>query len=46
MIHSFADQAKYPTLSEHEILRIFSEKALSAKEFEPLKEKAKQLLCS
>lgn len=46
MTHSFADQAKYPTLTEDEVLKIFNEKALSAEEFEPLKEKAKRLLHS
>ena len=38
------DQSKYPTLSEEEVLRILSDKALTAAEFEPLKGKVKQLL--
>ena len=42
----YIDQAKYPTLTEAEVLSIFNEKALSAEEFEPLKEKVKQILHS
>ena len=42
----YTDQAKYPTLTEGEVLSIFNEKALSAEEFEPLKEATKRLLHS
>ena len=40
------DQAKDPTLTEAEVLSIFNEKVLSVEEFEPLKEKVKQILQS